>query len=525
MSVSRSPVARVGVASLRQLSGTSVRLKASGWFLDAGLAVTLALVAGLIRWVGMTRQSLWIDEMSSLGLAYEQLGTFFQHVYTEAAHPPLYFLTVHLLNQQLGLDPIPALRVPSVLAGAATVAIIYGLGRLLVGRIAGTLAALITLLSPFAVWYSREGRMYSMLWMLVLGSFLLLVISLQSRRRVWLVAYSPVLALALYTDYSAVMALVPQGVLIAWLFIRQRQERGFLAWVAGAYGAGWLLYVPWLAVLSHQLPTLHGQSFAAYPLSLTTVVHVLLDQLNLWADYATLGRLVPLAVLWPVLAAYVAAILVAIRFWSASWARVSLSLTLGAAFVWLLFIAAGNRAVLVPRVVGILAFGLALLAGGAVQVAWERLRRTIPSAAPLSVAAGILLLGSNAVALVNIEAAGTNGAQWPAVAQEIAAQTTESDAIIYYPYGLKFIVDAYLPKESAARVTGVGSWAGPDDPIQRKFEQWAMDHDRVFLVFSTTEGIDVPLHDRMFQQDGYRRVSGDPTASMGVLQYVPATPR
>jgi 4-amino-4-deoxy-L-arabinose transferase-like glycosyltransferase len=523
MSASSSPVVRVRARSFRQFAGWSVQLQTSVWILDASLAITLGLVAGLIRWVGMTRQSLWIDEMGSLGLAYEQLGTFFQHIYTEGAHPPLYFLTVHLLNQQLGLDPIPALRVPSVLAGAASVSVVYGLGRLLVGRIAGTIAALITLLSPFAVWYSREGRMYSMLWFLLLCSFLFLVISLQSRRRVWLMPYSAFLALALYTDYSAVMALVPQGALIAWLFVRQRQGRRFLAWVAGAYVTGWLLFLPWLAVLSHQLPTLRGQSFAAYPPGLTTVVHVLLDQLNLWADYASLGRLVPRAVFWAVLAAYVATIILAIRYWRAGWARVSLSLTLGPVAVWLLFIAAGNKAVLAPRVVGILAFGLALLAGSGVQVAWERLRRTIPSAAPLGLAAGLLLVASNAMALVNVEAAGTNGARWPEVAQDIAEQTTEADALIYYPYGLKFVVDAYLPAEAPARATGVGSWAGANEPIQRQFERWAKDHDRVFLVFAAADGIDVPLHDLMFQRDGYRRVSGDPTAPMGVLEYVPVS--
>ena len=93
--------------------------------------------------------------------------------------------------------------------------------------------------------------------------------------------------------------------------------------------------------------------------------------------------------------------------------------------------------------------------------------------------------------------------------------------MIYYPYGLKFVVDAYLPDESALKETGVGAWAGPDEPIQHQFELWARDHKRVFLVFYAGGGIDVPLHDLMFQQDGYTRVSGDPSAGMGVLEYVP----
>lgn len=485
------------------------------------MAVILALVAGVIRWSGMTRQSLWIDEMSSLGLAYEQLSTFFQHVYTQAAHPPLYFLIVHIVHQQLGVDPIVALRAPSVVAGAAAVSVIYLLGRLLVGRIAGILAGLLVLVSPFAVWYSREGRMYSLLWLLVLSSFLLLVVSLRTRRRAWLVAYSACVGLALYTDYSAVMALVPQGLLVSYLFFRRPQDRRFLSWVAGAYLAGWLLFVPWLVVLPYQLATLRGQSFAAYPRNLTTVIHVLLDQLNLRADYATMGALVSHAVMWAVAAAYLAAIILTIRQWGTGWARLTLSLTLGAVIVWLVFLAAGSKAVLAPRVVGILAFGLALLAGCALQVTWDYVRRAIPSITPLILAAGVLLVGSNSVALASVEVSGTNGARWPQVSDYIAMHASKSDAVIYYPYGLKFVVDAYLPEQSPVRQTGVGSWAGPDEPIQRKFELWAKGHQRVFFVFYTTTGINVPLHDLMFRQDGYQRVAGDPTASMGVLEYVP----
>jgi uncharacterized membrane protein len=503
------------------LRSPTIRLKVPGWIFDSSMAVSLGLVAGLIRWLAMMRQSLWIDEMSSLGLAYEQLSTFFQHVYTQAAHPPLYFLIVHILHQQLGVDPIAALRAPSVLAGAAAVSVIYGLGRLLVGRIAGILAGLMVLLSPFAVWYSREGRMYSLVWLLVLCSFLVLLVSLKTRRRAWLVAYSASIALALYTDYSAVMALVPQGLLVAFFYFRRPQDRGFLSWVAGAYLAGWLLFVPWLVVLPYQLPTLRGQSFVAYPRNLTTVMHVLLDQLNLRADYATMGALVSHAVIWAVAAAYLAAIVLTIRQWRARWAGLTLSLTLGTAIVWLLFVAAGNKAVLAPRVVGILAFGLALLAGCALQVSWDHLRRAIPLAAPIIVAASLLLVGSNSVALSNVEAMGTNGADWPQVSAYLATHASKSDAVIYYPYGMKFVVDAYLPEESAARQTGVGSWAGPDEPIQRQFELWAKGHQRVFLVFSTGPRINVPLHDLMFRQNGYQRVAGDPTASMGVLEYLP----
>jgi Dolichyl-phosphate-mannose-protein mannosyltransferase len=503
------------------LTRPTIRLKANDWIFDALGAASLGLVAGLIRWLGMTQQSLWTDEMSSLGLAYEQLGTFFQHVYTAAAHPPFYFLIVHILHQQFGLDPITALRAPSVFAGAAAVSVVYWLGRLLVGRIAGLVAAVMVSLSPFAVWYSREGRMYSLLWLLILCSFLALVLTFQTRQRAWLVPYSVAIALALYTDYSAVMALVPQGALVAFLFIRRPGDRRFVAWVAGAYAVGWILFIPWLVVLPYQLHTLRGQTFVAYPRSLTTVVNVLLDQLNLRADYATMGALVSHVVVWAVAAAYLAAVLLALRYWKAGWARLTLSLTIGTMAVWLAFLAAGNRAILAPRVLGILAFGLALLVGCALQVTWERVRKNAPLAAPITLAAALLLVGSNSLALSNVEAAGTNGAHWPEISNYIAGHTSKSDALIYYPYGMKFVVDAYLPEPSTARQIGVGSWAGPDDAIQHQFELWAKGHPRVFLVFSAGQGIDVPLHDKMFQRDGYQRVSGNPMAATGVLEYVP----
>lgn len=109
------------------------------------------------------------------------------------------------------------------------------------------------------------------------------------------------------------------------------------------------------------------------------------------------------------------------------------------------------------------------------------------------------------MALTSVEAHGSNGEDWRTVAGVLTQQARPGDAVIYYPYGVKIMVDAYLPKDSNWVTDGVGTWVVPDSVAEQHFAEWLAGHPRIWFVFYAAAGIDAPTHDAWFQANGYTR--------------------
>jgi hypothetical protein len=492
---------------------------------DWALAAMAMALGGWLRWSGLGRQSLWVDEMSSFGLANNGLRQIIPVIQASDGHPPLYIFLVHIAHFTFHLGTVESVRVPSVLAGIMTIGVVYTLARILVGRLAAILSTAVAVVSPLLVWYSREGRMYAVTWLLVILSLLALVQAVRTRRWPWLWLYAIFVAASLYADISAVMAVVPQAFVIAWYFLKNRDDvRAWWLRIGAGYAAGWLLFSPWLPVLRHQLP-LDRATFAGYEPGLASAWRLVLNLTGLNASYATLDAIqVPMVVAALVILTYGAAVAGAVwlgrdhRLFTA----VALSLTLGPAIMCALLLALGSPGVLLPRVMGLTAFGLVLTLGGTAELAWRawRPQRLALVAIP---AAGLIAFGGTTVSLANVEAHGSNGQDWRAVASLITARAQPADALIYYPYGLKYMVDAYLPPTSPWIRDGVGLWASPASVADAQFAKWAASHPHVWFVFYASGGIDMPVHDAWLQTNGYQRIAGDPTAPLGILEYIPAT--
>jgi 4-amino-4-deoxy-L-arabinose transferase-like glycosyltransferase len=77
-------------------------------------------------------------------------------------HPPLYYLLLHLWSALHGDSPY-AVRLLSALFGAATIPIIYLIGKRLSGAVVGVVAAVLLAFSPFHIYFAQEARMYTLL--------------------------------------------------------------------------------------------------------------------------------------------------------------------------------------------------------------------------------------------------------------------------------------------------------------------------------------------------------------------------
>ncbi len=221
------------------------------------LAVAALTVLGFTLRLLLARQSLFADELSTYWIsAQHSLGGVLSLMYGTGAikhaeiTPPLYFLLAWLPSQ-FG-HSAEWLRLPSLIAGTATIPLVYMLGLRTVGRRAALLATALTTLSPFMIYYSTEARAYAVMMLLVLGSTLAMLTAVDSGRVRWWVLYAACACAAVYCHYTCVFALAAQLAWLLWAHPRARRP-AILASAGAAVGV-----LPWLPGLIADLrsPTL-----------------------------------------------------------------------------------------------------------------------------------------------------------------------------------------------------------------------------------------------------------------------------
>jgi len=143
-----------------------MRLTDSYWR-ALGLILVLCL-ALFLRTHNLGEASLWNDEGNTVMTARQDVGWTISQVLVDSVHPPLFFFLEKINIALLG-DSEFSLRWLSAVFGVVGVAALYRLGRQWLNAKVGWLAAVGLALVPFAVWYSREARMYSLVVLLNIG--------------------------------------------------------------------------------------------------------------------------------------------------------------------------------------------------------------------------------------------------------------------------------------------------------------------------------------------------------------------
>jgi len=124
------------------------------------IQLTIILLLGFaLRLYRLGAASIWLDETATIRLSKLPFSRLWLSAYDSS--PPLYYSIIKLLLP-LGQSEF-ALRLPSVLFGTATIAVIYLTGRKLAGPMAASAAALLLALSFPNIEYSQEARHYALL--------------------------------------------------------------------------------------------------------------------------------------------------------------------------------------------------------------------------------------------------------------------------------------------------------------------------------------------------------------------------
>lgn len=207
--------------------------------------ITVALVAaltvlGVVLRLSLLGDSLVADELSTRWMITAGgLWDVIAKVYSDAEiTPPLSFVLSWLTTRVELSNEL--LRLPSLLAGAATIPLVYAVGARTVGARAALLGTALTALSPFLLFYSTEARSYALMILCLLCSTYALLRAVEDGRTRWWVAFGVATCAAMYSHYTSVFPLAAQLAWALWAHPAARRP----ALVASAVAA--LAFAPWL---------------------------------------------------------------------------------------------------------------------------------------------------------------------------------------------------------------------------------------------------------------------------------------
>jgi mannosyltransferase len=212
-------------------------------------------MAGLVVFAFILRllvinQSFWLDEAISVLTARDLSPSQILNQYLPTDfHPPGYYLWLHFWGQIFGWSE-PAMRLPSVFFGTATVYLVYLIAKqIFKAENPALTAALFLATAPFHIYYSQEARMYSMATFLTTLSIYFFIkiinyqdLSIKKTKRA-IIGYLFSTVLLVYTSYYGFLIILTQG-LIAIIF----KKYSFLFWILIVF----FLFTPWLPTLLAQ---------------------------------------------------------------------------------------------------------------------------------------------------------------------------------------------------------------------------------------------------------------------------------
>ncbi|MGP3945197.1 glycosyltransferase family 39 protein [Streptomyces sp. 6N106] len=219
----------------------------------AGLALALGL------WGIRRENSMWRDESTTYQVAHRSVGEIGHLLGNADVAHGLYYLLMHAVFA-LWDGGLLALRLPSVLAMAATAAGVGLLGHRLAGPRAGLVAGLVFPLAPAVQRYAQEGRSYALVSAAVVAAtHLLLSAVARPRKRTW-AGYAAVASLACLLHEFAILAVAAHGVALYRARVGARS-----GWAWGQAASAVAVVLAPLVIVSQQQAALVGWISAPGP--------------------------------------------------------------------------------------------------------------------------------------------------------------------------------------------------------------------------------------------------------------------
>ncbi|MFN3762360.1 MAG: glycosyltransferase family 39 protein, partial [Anaerolineae bacterium] len=211
------------------------------------LLLICVFLAFCLRLYRLDGHEIWGDEAYSITIAGWPLARAVSG--NVDTHPPLYYALLWITVRVIGTSPF-AVRFPSTLAGLIVVPLMYRLGRAL-DRRTGLIAAILTAISPFLIYYSQEARMYALSLAGATGSILAFWMLWQRQQNSQPISpglwglYALASLAAIYSHYYAFAVLLAEATFLVVMAAKSRKPSYLAPWLVLWLGMA-LCFLPWL---------------------------------------------------------------------------------------------------------------------------------------------------------------------------------------------------------------------------------------------------------------------------------------
>ena len=215
------------------------------------LNASLLLGAYLLRTLSLDAQSFWLDEVYALWFIDRPFGEALHMIINPTNNGPLYFLLLWGWRRLTGPSDF-ALRYLSTLCSLITLPLLGQLVRRWFPRRVAATTLLLFTLSPFAIWYAQEAKMYALHTLLAVLSTYLLVSALERGRGWRWLGYGLTINLLGYSHFFGAFTIAAQG--IAALLAPGRRGKSRLTYLITMAAVA----LPYLPVVRFALTILPG---------------------------------------------------------------------------------------------------------------------------------------------------------------------------------------------------------------------------------------------------------------------------
>ncbi|MFG1991666.1 glycosyltransferase family 39 protein [Actinoplanes sp. NPDC048988] len=223
---------------------------ASGRWLSVTAWVAPLLAAVTFGVWHLTTPALWADELATWGAVRVSWSQLWQLSGTVDAVLAPYYAVMKVYTAVAGTSTA-ALRLPGLLAFVLTAVVITAIGRRVAGPLAGSVAALLFVVTPTTSRYAQEARPYAIVMLLAAIAVLCLIRLVERPSAGRLATYAAVTGLAgALHPLSGLFLLAAHAVAVVWLQCAKKTD-GWpttLRWLAAAVvGALPALLLAWWA--------------------------------------------------------------------------------------------------------------------------------------------------------------------------------------------------------------------------------------------------------------------------------------
>ncbi|MEI6054289.1 MAG: glycosyltransferase family 39 protein [Candidatus Saccharibacteria bacterium] len=220
-------------------------LQVADWLiLLLGLAVFTAIAL-----FNITKSSIWFDEAFSAYLIRFDIVNVARYTANDI-HPPLYYWLLKSWGFIFGHSEF-ALRSMSVFFGGISIAIGYVLASKLFNKNVARFSLLFMAISPMFIRYSQEMRMYTLAAAISVAATYMLVVALESKKKLPWIVYGMLVSLGMWTHYFTAVVWIAHWIWRADEVRRQSGKGKFLKtffskqWVM-AYAIAIGFFIPWM---------------------------------------------------------------------------------------------------------------------------------------------------------------------------------------------------------------------------------------------------------------------------------------